>query len=339
MIKAMQSGKLSGAEKAAILLLCLGEDAASRVFKDLSDAEVQAISHQMMSIDHVPARLAQEVIDEFRLFQSEQAGLFVEGKEFVRKAISGSGDPRRAEALLEQVSSTPVSRPLETIAKMQPRMVASLLQSEHPQTVALILSTQKPEHTARVMNDLAPDLRSEVMYRIARIDKVSPDVIAHIEDALQHEIGVVVSKEQQQVGGIDSVVEILGRLEKGADRQILERIEETDAEMAEEIRIRMFTSEDLAALDSRALQTILREVQNEQLTLALKTASEAVREKIYASISSRAAEMIREDIEAMGPVRLSEVESMQQTIVKIALKLEADGRIVIPGRGGQDVLV
>lgn len=339
MNKTIQAGKLSGTEKAAILLLCLGEEAASRVFKDLSDAEVRAISHRMMSIDHVPAKLAQEIVDEFRQFQREQAGLFVEGKEFVRKAISGSGDPRRAEALMEQVSSTPVSRPLETIARMQPRMVASLLQSEHPQTVALILSTQKPEHTARIMNDMPPEMRSEVMYRIARIDQVSPDVIAHIEDALQQEIGVVVSKEQQQVGGIDSVVEILGRLEKGADRQILERIEETDAEMAEEIRIRMFTFEDLVALDGRALQSVLREVQNDQLTLALKTASETVREKIYASISSRAAEMIREDIEAMGPVRLSEVESMQQAIVKIALKLEEEGRIAIPGRGGRDVLV
>ena len=339
MSKTMQTGKLSGAEKAAILLLCLGEDAASRVFKDLSDIEVRTISRWMVNIDHVPAKLAQDVIHEFRKDQIEQAGLFVQGKEFVRKAISGSGDARRAEALLEQVGSTPVSRPLETIAKMQPRMVASLLQSEHPQTVALILSTQKPEHTARIMNDLPADMRSEVMCRIARIDKISPDVIAHIEDALQHEIGVVVSKEQQQLGGIDNVVEILGRLEKGADRQILERIEETDAEMAEEIRMRMFTFEDLVALDGRALQTILREVQNDQLTLALKTASETVREKIFASISSRAAEMIREDIDAMGPVRLSEVESMQQTIVKLALKLEEEGRIAIPGRGGQDVLV
>jgi flagellar motor switch protein FliG len=150
---------------------------------------------------------------------------------------------------------------------------------------------------------------------------------------------VVVSKEQQQLGGIDNVVEILGRLEKGADRQILERIEETDAEMAEEIRKRMFTFEDLVALDGRALQAILREVKNDQLTLALKTASESVREKIFSSISGRAAEMIREDIEAMGPVRLSEVETMQQTIVKIALKLEEEGRIAIPGRGGKDVLV
>ncbi len=335
----MQMGKLSGVEKAAVLLLCLGEEATAKIFKELSDTEVRMISRCMMAIEHVPAKVAKDIMDEYQKVQKENAGLFVKGNEFVRKALSGGGDPRRAEALMEQVSSSIESRPLETIAMMQPRMVAGLLESEHPQTVALILSTQKPDHTARILSGLPEKLRPEIMYRIARIDKVSPDVIAQIEDALQHEIGVVVSKEQAQVGGVDKVVEILGRMDKGADRTILERIEETDGEMAEEIRKKMFTFDDLGALDGRALQTLLREVNNDQLTLALKTASDAVKEKIFANVSSRAAEMIREDMEAMGPVRLSEVETMQQTIVKIALKLEEEGRIVIPGRGGQDVLV
>lgn len=335
----MQPSKFSGVEKAAMLLLCLGEDATAKIFQELSDAEIRAISRCMMNIDHVPAQIAKEVISEYKNLQKEHAGLFVSGNEFVRKAISAGADSKRAESLMEQVSSAVESRPLETIAMMQPRMVASLLQSEHPQTVALILSTQKPDHTAKIVNDLPSELRSEVMYRIARIDKVSPEVIAQIEDALQHEIGVVVSKEQQQVGGVDKVVEILGRLENGADRQILERIQETDPEMAEDIRKKMFTFDDLVALDSRALQTILRDVNNDQLTLALKTATDAVKDKILASISSRAAEMIQEDIEALGPVRLTEVERMQQEIVTVALRLEEEGRILIPGRGGGDVLV
>ncbi|HKL25007.1 MAG TPA: flagellar motor switch protein FliG [Desulfuromonadales bacterium] len=335
----MQLSKFSGVEKAAVLLLCLGEDATAKIFQELSDAEIRAISRCMMNIDHVPAQIAKEVIGEYKNLQKEYAGLFVSGNEFVKKAISAGADSKRAESLMEQVSSSFESRPLETIAMMQPRMVASLLQSEHPQTVALILSTQKPEHTAKIVNDLPSELRSEVMYRIARIDKVSPEVIAQIEDALQHEIGVVVSKEQQQVGGIDKVVEILGRLENGADRQILERIQETDPDMAEDIRKKMFTFDDLVALDSRALQTILREVNNDQLTLALKTATDGVKEKILASISSRAAEMIQEDIEALGPVRLTEVERMQQEIVTVALRLEEEGKILIPGRGGGDVLV
>ncbi len=331
------ASKLSGAEKAAILLLCLGEEATAKIFETLSDGEIEKISRCMMTIDHVPAQLTNQVMTEFQRAQKE-LGLFVHGDQFVRNAL-GAGDPQRAEALLEQVTGNKESRPLETISMMQPRMVASLLESEHPQTVALILSTQKAEHTAGILSYLPEDFRGEVMYRIAKIDKVSPEVLAQIEDVLQREIGVVVSKEQQQVGGVDKVVEILGRMERGADRSILTSIEITDAEMAEEIRRRMFTFEDLTALDNRALQTILREVNNDQLTLALKTAPEHVRDKIFGNISSRAAEMILEDLEAMGPVRLSEVENMQQTIVKIALKLEEAGQIVIPGRGGQDALV
>jgi flagellar motor switch protein FliG len=336
---AMQLNKFSGVEKAATLLLCLGEETTAKIFQELSDAEIRAISRCLMTIEHVPAQLARDVIDEYQTLQKVHAGLFVSGNEFVRKAISASADIKRAESLMEQVASSIESRPLETIAMMQPRMVAGLLRSEHPQTVALILSTQKTEHTAKIINELDVELRSEVMYRIARIDKVSPEVIAQIEAALQHEIGVVVSKEQQQVGGIDKVVEILGRLDNGADRQILERIQVTNPEMAEDIRKKMFTFDDLVALDGRALQTILREVNNDQLTLALKTATEAVKEKIFASISSRAAEMIVEDIEALGPVRLTEVERTQQEIVNIALRLGEDGKILIPGRGGGDVLV
>ncbi len=336
----MDVAKLSGVEKAAILLLCLGEEATAKIFEDLSDAEVRAISRCMMNLEHVPAKTAREVVSEFQVVQREYSGLFVQGEEFVRKALAaGMIDRKRADMLLEQVATGTEARPLETIAMMQPRMVAGLIESEHPQTVALILSTQRTEHTAKILSFLPDELKGEVMYRIAKIDRVSPEVIAQIEDALQREIGVVVSREQRQVGGVDKVVEILGQMENGADRNILERIETTDSDMAEEIRRKMFTFEDLVALDGRALQAIMREVNNDQLTLALKTASEAVKQKIFANISSRAAEMIEEDLAAMGPVRLSEVETMQQTIVKIALKLEEEGRLVIPGRGGQDVLV
>lgn len=329
--------KLTGAEKAAILLLCLGEEPTAKIFENLTDAEVERISRCMVEISHVPAHVTNHVLLEFKKSQ-EELGLFVEGDRFLRNALA-NGDPRRAELLLEQVSSIKETRPLETIAMMQPRMVAGLLEREHPQTVALILSTQKPEHTARVLSFFAEELKGEIMYRIAKIDKVSPDVLSNIEDVLQREIGAVGSKEQQQVGGIDKVVEILGRMDKGADRTVLGSIELTDADMAEEIRRKMFTFEDLSNLDNRALQTILREVNNDQLTLALKAAPDHVKDKIFANVSSRAAEMIREDLEAMGPVRLSEVENIQQTIVKIALKLEENGQIVIPGRGGNDALV
>jgi flagellar motor switch protein FliG len=181
-------------------------------------------------------------------------------------------------------------------------------------------------------------MRADVVYRIARLENVSPEVLNHIEDALHREIGLVDSKEQREIGGLDKVVDLLGNMKNNLDVDIIESIEDTDADLAEEIRKRMFTFENLVALDGRSLQMILREVNNDSLTLALKTASEEMKEKIFANMSNRAADMIRDDLEAMGPVRLSEVEAMQQSIVKIAMKLEEEGKLVL-GRGGADELV
>jgi flagellar motor switch protein FliG len=336
----MDISKLSGAEKAAMLLICLGEEATSRVFSMLNDDEVRAISRCMVNIDHIPAQISREILMEFQRTQKSKAGIFVRGNEFVKKAISGSGDKERAEKLIEEVGGEKETRPLETIALMQPHMVASLLEQEHPQTVALVLSTQKVDHAAKILNHLTEDRRSDIMYRIARIDRVSPEIVHCIEEALHKEIGVVARRDQQkQMGGITKVVDIINHMGQGADRSILSGIEQADAEMAEEIRKSMFTFEDLAILDGRTLQTILREVNNDQLTLALKSASDALKESIFQNISSRAAEMIQDDLEAMGPVKLSEVEAMQQTIVKIALRLEEEEKIFIPGRGGNDALV
>lgn len=333
------SEKLTGVKKAAILLICLGEEAAARIFETLDDSEVRDISRCMIEIERVDPELARSVLQEYKEARSNNMGVYIKGDVFARNAIMGGENHQRAEYLIDQVTAGIEGRPLETISKMHPRMVASLLENEHPQTVALILSTQREDHASRVLAEIPEDLRGEVMYRIANIETVAPEVISRIEDALQREIGVVVGQDKKQVGGIDKVVEILARLEKGLDQQVLTGIEAADAEMAEEIRRRMFTFEDLRALDGRAMQTVLREVSTDSLTLALKTASDELKEKIYANISQRAADMIEEDLDAMGPRKLSEVEAMQMEIVKVALRLEEEGTLVIPGRGGQDELV
>jgi flagellar motor switch protein FliG len=335
----MQISKLSGSEKAAILLMCLGEEATAKVFQELDDSEVRMISRSMMVINHVPADIAEEILANYKKAQQEYIGLYIRGNEFAQKAISKAGNQQRVNSLMDQVTTGTESRPLETISMMQPRMVATLLEHEHPQTVALILSTQQTDHTGRILSHLPEDLRSDIMYRIARIDRISEDVIAQIEYALQREIGVVVGKERQHYGGIDKVVEILGKMEKGVDRNILIRMEETDQEMAETIRKKMFTFHDLAGIDNMAMQRILKEINTDTLILALKTASNELKDNIFNNISNRAAEMIQEDLELMGPKKLSEVELVQQTIVKIALKLEDEGELVLPGRGGRDVLV
>ena len=335
----MQLSKLSGSEKAAILLMCLGEEATAKVFRELSDSEVRIISRSMMTINHVPADIAEEILANYKKAQQEYVGLYIRGNEFAQKAISKVGNQQRVDSLIKEVMSGTESRPLETISMMQPRMVATLLEHEHPQTVALILSTQQTDHTGRILSHFPDELRSDVLYRIARIDRISEEVITQIEYALQREIGVVVGKERQHFGGIDKVVEILGKMEKGLDRNVLVRMEETDREITEVIRKKMFTFHDLAGVDNMAMQRILKEVSTDTLTLALKTASGELKDKIFNNISTRAAEMITEDLEVMGPKKLSEVEAVQQIIVKIALKLEDQGELVLPGRGGRDVLV
>lgn len=336
----MDPQKLSGAKKSAILLLCLGEEATSKVFESLSDAEVRDITRCMVNIEHIPAQVSREVVAEFHRTQKTHAGIFISGNEFVKKVIAGSGDQKRAEKLMEDVTWEEEARPLETIAIMQPHMVASLLENEHPQTVALILSTQKIDHSAKILNCMNEAVRADIMYRIAKTEQVSPEIVGQIEDALRKEIGIVARQDKQhQLGGVNRVVDIINNMGQGADKNILAGIEKTDPDMAEEIRNNMFRFEDLTSLDGRTLQTILREINNDQLTLALKSASDNLKEAIFQNISGRAAEMIQDDLEAMGPVKLSEVETMQQTIIKIVLKLEEEEKILIPGRGGADALV
>ncbi|CAG37386.1 flagellar motor switch protein FliG [Desulfotalea psychrophila] len=334
----MSASSLTGIERVAILLLCLGEEPTAQIFSALSDEEIHLVTQAMGNIEHIPQRQKEEVLQRFHKDHEENTGLFVKGREFVQNALAATPGKERSSQLLDQFIANMETRSLETIAKMNPQMVAGILEQEHPQTVALVLSTQTIIHSSEILASLSEEMRTDVVYRIAKLEKVSPEVINRIEDALHREIGLVSSKEQKQVGGIDAVVSLLHSMKNNLDADILESIEETDPVMAEEIRKRMFTFEDMMGLDSRALQAILREINNDSLTLALKTSSEPMREKIFANMSERAADMIKDDLEAMGPVRLSEVEAMQQTIVKIAIKLEEEGKIILGG-GGSDELV
>jgi flagellar motor switch protein FliG len=329
---------LTGINRVAVLLICLGEEASAKIFEELSDDEVRQVTRAMSTIDHIPMAIKEKVFSSFRESQSLFAGLFVKGNDFAKNAIAATSGDTRSKFLMDQFLSGTETKSLETIALMAPRMVAGLLEQEHPQTVALILSTQHIEHAAEVLTNLPEGIRADVAYRISKIEKVSPVVLSRIEDALHREIGLVSGKAHKKVGGVDAIVGILNHMKNNLVAYILEEMEQTDPDMAEEIRRKMFTFENLVALDGRSLQMILREVNNDSLTMALKTASEQMKEKIFANMSTRAADMIQDDLEAMGPVRLSEVELMQQSIVRIAMKLEEEGKLVL-GSGGGDELV
>jgi len=334
----MNFDTLTGLNKAAVLLMCLGEEATAKIFEELSDEEIGLVTRTIATIDHIPEDVKNKVFSNFAESQGQFAGLFIKGSDFAKKAISSLDSDDRTEDLLDQFISGTESRPLETIALMQPAMVAGLLEKEHPQTVSLVLSTQHVSHASEILSHLPEEMRADVIYRIAKIEQVSADVITKIEESLHREIGQVGNKNQRQVGGLDKVVDILNNMKNSIDADILDDIEENDPDMVEEIRKLMFTFENLTTLDGRSLQMILREVNNDTLTMALKTASEEMQEKIFANMSARAADMIRDDLDAMGPVRLSEVEAMQQSIVKIAMKLEEEGKLVL-GTGGGDELV
>lgn len=334
----MTTVTLTGLERVAILLICLGEDAAAQIFATLSNEDVALVSKTMASITHIPQQQKEEVLKKFHEDKQSNIGLFVKGIDFTQRALSATPGENRGDELLDQFIASMETKSLETISKMNPGMVAGILEQEHPQTIALVLSTQSVEHASDILSHFSEELQTDVVYRIAKIEKVSPEVINRIEDALHREIGLVSGKEQKQVGGIEAVVALLQSMQNSQDTDIIENIEETDPEMAEEIRKRMFTFEDLIDLDGRSLQMILREINNDSLTLALKTASEQMREKIFSNMSQRAADMIRDDLDAMGPVRLSEVEIMQQSIVKVAMKLEEEGKLVLNSGGGDELV-
>lgn len=335
----VSADKLTGVDKAAILLMILGEKTAAKVMRELTDEEIFKVTRCMAQIEHIPEDARQRVLEDYELATESYKGLVIRGQEFAKKSIAATGTEERVDSLMRQFLSGTENRPLETIAKMQPPMVAGLLEREHPQTVALVLSTQKPDHASAIIANLPEENQADIVYRIATLDKVSPSVINQIEDAINREIGMVASdQEQRKVGGIDKVVEILDNMADNLDADILESLEELDPDMAEDIRKQMFTFEDLCALDGRSMQMILREVNNDSLTMALKTASDELKDKIFSNMSARAADMIKDDLEALGPVRLSEVEAMQQTIVRIAMKLEEEGKLIL-GKGGGDELV
>jgi flagellar motor switch protein FliG len=332
--------KLTGLRKAAILLICLGEETAAKIMRELTDEEIFKVTRCMASIEHIPDETRMRVLEDFEMFAESQAGLVVKGQEFAKKLIAGSGSKDREAHLMRQFVTGTETRPLATIAKMHPAMVAELLEREHPQTLALVLSTQTTDHSSAIISCLPEEKRADIIYRIATLDKVSPAVIDQIEEALSKEIGVGIgAHEQRQVGGLKQVVEILDNMTDNLDADILENLEQIDPGMVENIRKMMFTFEDLCALDDRSIQMILREINNDSLTLALKTASDEIKAKLFSNMSSRAVEMIKDDLEAMGPVRLSEVEAMQQTIVRIAMKLEEEGKLVLSNKGSGDEFV
>ena len=328
--------QLSGAEKAAALLMFLGEELSAEVIKELEEDEIQKVISRVPSMSNLEPEVMEDVVKEFNDRIHKEGFLSQIGKDFVENVVNRAMDRHKAQEMLKKLS---YSEKLENIKKYDIRTLYNLIKKEHPQTIAFILSHLGAAHAGEIISLLPEDLQFEVVMRIAKMDQVVSGTLEEVIDALSKEISSFRVEVGEATGGVQDAAEILNVMRKTDANEIMRKIEEDDPDLSEEIGQHMFVFEDLLNVEDRGIQLILREVSNDDLGIALKMASEEVKMKIFRNISSRAAEMIAEDMEAMGPVRITDVEKAQQVIIRIARKLETEGKIVVGGRGGDDTFV
>ena len=337
----MGIGKMTGPKKAAILLLALGEEGAAEIIKNLEDSEIQQVGYYMARFTDVSPEELDVVLEEFySKGAGDGAGFMINASgDFVKNALSKALGGDRAKELVDNLSANVEESALESLKWLDPKAIANFITHEHPQTISLILAhLEDPEQTATVLKELPENLQADVVYRMSILESIQPGVVSEIDEVLSREMQAAGAMGTSKVGGIESVAEMLNSLDKSTETRILATIEESNPDLAEQIRELMFTFEDMVLIDSRGMQSILKEIPQQELVMGLKTASEPVRELIFSSMSQRAAEMLREDLEVLGPVKVSDVEKAQQNMVKVARRMEEEGKIVIGGRGGGDVV-
>jgi flagellar motor switch protein FliG len=278
---------------------------------------------------------AEEVLREFNQAMTIGKEMLYGGPEQVRKMISSNLDSDTARYILDELDFDSGPVPFKELGNVSPKILAQILRNEHPQTLALILGHLPPESAGNLLQNMTPGVRAEVLIRLAKLEAVAEEMLVEVDRVLQSQLIAIGGKEGRKVGGVNSVAEILNAIDRATEEEIMADIEEESAQLAEEIKQLMFVFEDIMKIDDRGIREVLKEISNEDLTMSLKTAPEELREKFFKNLSERAGNMIREDLEIMGPVKLSEVEAAQQNIVKQVRRLEAEGRIVIAGSGGE----
>ncbi len=331
--------KLSGKQKAAIVLVALGTEVAAKILPHLSEADVEELSLEIARLGSVPAELRQQVIKEFYEICLAQNLALEGGLDHARVLLEQAFGPEKAAEILEKLNRALQMLPFDSIKGVHPSQLSTFLQDEHPQTIALVLAYLEPQTAAAVLSSLPPELRPEVAERLATMGSTPPDVIRRVENVLQSKLSSIASQELTAAGGVKSLVEVLQWVDRNTERAIFDYLNDTNPELAEEVRKLMFTFEDLLQLDDRAIQQVLKEVDMKELALALKGASDALKEKIFRNMSERAVNMLKEEIEFMGPVRVRNVEEAQQRIVSIVRRLEEAGEIVLSRGGEEEMLI
>ncbi len=329
---------LNGFEKTAILLMKLGEDAASEVMKGLDPKDLRKIGAMIASLSDVPKEEVEIVLKEFSESLNETGGITIEGKDYIQKVLVRALGEEKATHVMDGLS-TEDDGGLESLKWMDPRSIASLIRGEHPQTISLILTQLEMSQSSEVLSHFSQEQKADVIVRMATLEDIPPGVMKEIGAALKSDMSVTGTASGRKVKGVKLVADILNITDKTSEEAIMTSITDKQPELAEEIRQLMFVFDDLIQLDNRGLQELLKTVSKEDLALALRAVKEDLKEKFFSNMSERAVQLFKEDMEAKGPVKLSEVEKAQMDILKIAKKLEEEGKIVIGGGGGGDAMV
>lgn len=327
---------ISGPRKTAILLTSLEPDVASQILQKLDKRGIEQVSREIAMLERVSDVERQAVIEEFYKLCVARGYMEEGGMDFAKKLLEKTFGGTEADDMLVAVKQSMRATPFAFLYGVETQNLLAFIRDEHPQTIALILAHMTRTHASKLLSGLPAEKQVEVVRRLAALDQTSPEVIREVESVLERQLESIAGERGEEVGGVEMVAEMLNVADRTTEKHVLESMEETDPELVEQIRRLMFVFEDLILLDGHGIQKVLREIENEDLCLALKTASNELKEKIFSNMSDRAAQMIREDMEYMGPVRLSQVEEAQQKITDVVRALEDAGEIVVSGRGGQE---
>ncbi|WP_100010961.1 flagellar motor switch protein FliG [Lentibacillus sediminis] len=334
-----QQEALTGKQKAAILLISLGPDVSAQVYKHLSEEEIEKLSLEISSVKKVDSSVKEDVVDQFHQIALAQDYISQGGIGYAKTVLEKAFGSSEASTIMERLTSSLQVRPFDFARKADPQQVLNYIQNEHPQTIALVLSYLGADQAGQILSDLPQEMQADIAKRIATMDSTSPEIISQVEHVLEKNISASFTEDYTQTGGIQAVVEVLNGVDRSTERTILDALEIQDPELADEIKKRMFVFEDIVVLDNRAIQRVIREVENEDLRLSLKVASDEVKEIVFKNMSRRMAETFQEEMEYMGPVRLRDVEEAQTRIVTAIRRLEDIGEIVIARGGGDDIIV
>ncbi len=333
-----KSNELSGKQKAGIFLLAIGPEISADVMKRLNEAEVDTITYEIARLDKITPEQKEMVLQEFQELMMAQEFITRGGIDSARAILERALGSQKAIDIVNRLTSSLQVRPFDFVRRQDPSQLMNFIQNEHPQTIALILSYLDPQKAALILSSLPHNIQPDVARRIAKMDRTSPEVLREVERVLERKLSTLSNEDYTLAGGVEAIVEVLNQVDRGTEKSIIEALEEEDPELAEEIKKKMFVFEDIVLLDDRAIQKIMRELDAQDLAKSLKAVDTEVQEKIFRNMSKRAANLLREDMEFMGPIRLKDVEDAQQKIVNIIRKLEEDGEIVV-ARAGEDELV